>query len=483
MRSPAAAAHNRLAVPRPLLDRIRRHIDRHDLWAPRARVLAALSGGADSVAQLLLLRDLAADAQFVLVGAAHLNHRLRPEADADEAFCRALCERLGVPFVSLGADVAALAAEQRTSVEAAARRARYAFLEEVRQSLDADRIAVAHTADDQAETVLLRLLRGAGTRGLRGILPVRGRVVRPLLGCSRADLRAELAARGEVWREDATNADLALPRNRVRHELLPLLTSRYQPAVTRLLARTAEVADAEDALLEALAAEASATVVRREPMGVAMRRSRLRALPLALARRVVRRTLEAADAPRAASLADVEAVLAVCSRRGPRAALAAGVRVERFSADAVLLIRTPATRPAAALPVRTLAVPGAVDLPEIGPACRLRAERPILWAGEGGRDRVALKGSVPTPLVVRSRQPGDRLRPVGLGGSKKLQDLLVDRKVARAGRDLVPVVTDAAGRIVWVAGHAADADAVAVAPASDVIVLTFEPPDVPGSEG
>ena len=470
---------------RPLLDRIRRHIDRHDLWAPETRVLAALSGGADSVAQLLLLSDLAADARVVLAGAAHLNHRLRPEADADEAFCRALCERLGVPFVSLAADVAALATEQRTSVEAAARRARYAFLEEARQSLDADRIAVAHTADDQAETVLLRLLRGAGTRGLRGILPVRGRVVRPLLGCSRADLRADLAARGEAWREDATNADLALPRNRVRHELLPLLTAHYQPAVTRLLARTAEVADAEDALLEALAAEAATTVVKRLAVGVAICRSRLRALPLALARRVARRTLEAADAPRAATLADVEAVLAVCSRHGPRAALAAGLRVERFSADAVLLIRTPASPPAAPLPVRTLVVPGAVDLPELGPACRVRAERPILWTGEGGGAgmRVALTGTVPTPLVVRSRRPGDRLRPVGLGGSKKLQDLLVDRKVARSRRDLVPVVTDATGRILWVAGHAADADAVAVAPASDVIVLTFEPPDVPGSEG
>jgi tRNA(Ile)-lysidine synthetase-like protein len=159
--------------------------------------------------------------------------------------------------------------------------------------------------------------------------------------------------------------------------------------------------------------------------------------------------------------------------------------VERFSADAVLLIRTPGPAPAAALPVRTLTVPGIVELPEAGPECRLRAERPIEWTGlvEGRGPRVALKGTVPTPFTVRSRRPGDRLRPVGLGGSKKVQDLLVDRKVARGTRDLVPVVTDAAGRIVWVAGHAADADAVAVAPAGDVIVLTFEPPDVPGSEG
>jgi tRNA(Ile)-lysidine synthase len=472
-------------VRRSLLDRLLHDVDRHSLWRPETRVVAALSGGADSVAQLLLLRDLAADGQVVLAGAAHLNHRLRPEADADEAFCRDLCARLGVPLVARGADVAALASRWQTSIEAAARRERYEFLEEARRTLDAGRIAVAHTADDQAETVLLRLLRGAGTRGLRGILPVRGRVVRPLLGCSRAELRADLAARREGWREDASNADLALPRNRVRHELLPLLAGRYQPAVTRLLARTAEVADAEDALLEALAVEAAGTVVSGDALAPEMSPSRLAALPLALVRRVVRRTLEAAGAPRGVTLADVEAVLAVCGRRGPRAAWAAGLRVERFSANAVLLIRTPATSPATALPVRLLEVPGVVVLPEIGPECQLRAERPIEWTGrdEGRGPQVALKGTVPTPLVVRSRRPGDRLRPVGLGGSKKVQDLLVDRKVARRTRDLVPVVTDASGRIVWVAGHAADAEAMALGPAGDVIVLTFEPPDVPGSEG
>lgn len=135
--------------------------------------------------------------------------------------------------------------------------------------------------------------------------------------------------------------------------------------------------------------------------------------------------------------------------------------------------------------MRHLTVPGVVELPEAGTKCRLRAERPIQWTGVVSPDgtQVALASTVPTPLTVRGRRPGDRMRPVGLGGSKKLQDLLVDRKVPRRIRDLVPVVTDATGRIVWVAGQAADAEAVATAPASDVIVLTFEPPDVPGSEG
>jgi tRNA(Ile)-lysidine synthase len=201
---------------------------------------------------------------------------------------------------------------------------------------------------------------------------------------------------------------------------------------------------------------------------------------------VVRRALDLAGAPRAADLADVEHVLWVCRPDGPAAAEAAGLRVERFSRDAVLLTRPRASAPAAVLPLapRALAVPGAVDVPELGAGCRLTAEWPIRQEGRRSLTRgVALKGSVPVPLTVRSRRPGDRVRPVGLGGTKKLQDLLVDRKVPRAERDGVPVVVDATGRIVWVVGHAVDAEAAAVATDDDVIVLSFERPAVSGSEG
>ncbi len=184
----------------------------------------ALSGGADSVALLHLLRDLDERGELTLVGAAHLHHGLRGDAaDEDQAFCAALTARLGVPFETARVDVAALAREQKRSVEDAGRQARYAFLEEAADRLSADTIATAHTRDDQAETFLLRLLRGSGTRGLGGIRPRVGRVVRPLLDVERADLRRYLADRSEDFREDASNADVTLLRNRVRHELLPFL--------------------------------------------------------------------------------------------------------------------------------------------------------------------------------------------------------------------------------------------------------------------
>lgn len=471
-------------MTQPLNQRVRRFISRQRLWPRGARVVAALSGGADSVAQLLVLRDLAAAGDLVLAGAAHLNHQLRAAAAADEAFCRLLCARLQVPLDVESAPVASLAADWHLSIEAAARRARYAFFERARVRLGAEVVAVAHTAEDQAETVLLRLLRGAGTRGLRGILAKRGAVVRPLLDCRREALRALLAEREEGWVEDHTNADVGVPRNRVRHELLPLLAARFQPAVVRVLARTAEVAAGDDALLESLAAEACARTIRATSHGVALSRAALQELPPALARRVVRRALTAAGARVAPDLADVDVVLAVSASGGPAAGQAAGLRVERFAPDAVLLTGE-SSRPLAVVHTHELLVPGSVDLPELGPGCRLSAEPPIREQGQPADApyRLRLKRAVPTPLTVRARLPGDRIRPAGLDGTKKLQDLLVDRKVPRRERDRVPVVVDATGRIVWVVGHAADDAAVAAAGEDDVIVLIFHQPVESGSEG
>ena len=360
-----------------LLRRVRRYVARHDLWTPGARVVAALSGGSDSVALLHLLGDLAADGDLVVAGVAHLNHQLRPEAGRDEAFCRALCARLGLPCLVEHAAVPALASAAHVSVEVAAREARYAFLERARLDLRAEVVAVAHTADDQAETVLLRLLRGAGTRGLRGVLPKRGSIVRPLLDCTRAALQSDLESRGETWVEDASNSDVSLPRNRVRHELIPLLVARFQPAAIRVLARTAEAVSADEALLSALSTAALPSVVSTTALGVHLAGPALAALPPALARRVARRAIEVAGAPHAPDLAAVEALLAVCQPSGPAAAEVAGLRVERFSEDAVLLIREPRRAPAAAMPSRVLPVPGAVALPELGTGCRLTAERPM----------------------------------------------------------------------------------------------------------
>jgi tRNA(Ile)-lysidine synthase len=282
---------------------------------------------------------------LVLDGAAHLNHTIRgAESDADEAFCRALCDRLHVAFFSARVDVPAMAARDHVSIEVAARRARQAFLSEVRESRGADVVATAHTQDDQAETVLLRVVRGAGGRGLAAIRPQRGHLIRPLLSITRDELRRELAARGQEWREDATNADLANPRNRVRHELLPYLQKHFNRSMTQSLARLADVARADESWIEALVDEQSRGVVRIEGGLVSLNVSGWRALPEGLARRVARHALELARPDRAFDLKDADSVIAVAAGR-TAAAEFSGLRVERFGDSAVLIKRARESRP------------------------------------------------------------------------------------------------------------------------------------------
>src|SRR5579872_4050070 len=202
----------------PLAARTFEIIRRHALLRDGRRVLVALSGGADSVALLLLLRELDAAGELTVAGVAHLNHQLRgDDADADEQFCAALAAQLGLRFVSERLDVAGIAKAEHRSIEDAARRARYGFFDRAAAACEAHVTAVGHTKDDQAETFLLRLLRGAGARGLAGIYPRAGRVIRPLIDVERDALRMYLAARGQRFRDDASNADVAIPRNRVRH--------------------------------------------------------------------------------------------------------------------------------------------------------------------------------------------------------------------------------------------------------------------------
>jgi tRNA(Ile)-lysidine synthase len=322
-----------------LAARVLATLRRRRLLAHGTRVLAAVSGGADSVALAHLLAELSASGALQLVAVAHFDHCLRgAESARDASFCRDLAGALDVPFDVEAVDVASEAKRRKTSIESTARDLRYAFLERARARANADVVAVAHTSDDQAETVLLRLFRGAGTRGLGGIPPARDRVIRPLIDLAHADLTAYLQDRNRTWMEDSTNQDRAIPRNWVRHELLPLASSRYGDLTARL-ARSADLVRADDEALDAMTTAAAERVVSQFTDRVALDTAALLAEPVAIQRRLLRLALQRSSG-RAASwtlvsaLADlVEAGRAVSVRLGP-------CQVELSSAPGVLSIRS-----------------------------------------------------------------------------------------------------------------------------------------------
>jgi tRNA(Ile)-lysidine synthase len=270
-----------------LFERVRQTVVEQALFADGDALVVAVSGGADSTALALLLRDLAPGLGARVAVLAHLNHQLRPAADADEAFCRDLADRIGVPFASRRVDVRAEQRRRRTSLEDAARTVRYMFLSEVAAVHAASRIAVGHTRDDQAETVLLRLVRGAGPAGLAGIHPRMGQVIRPLLDARRREIEAWLRERGQPWCEDESNADRSIPRNKVRHEVLPGLLDAFGPGVVDVLARQAAVSRDDADWFEMVATETAARLVIEDGGAVAVERTALGALHPAIARRVV----------------------------------------------------------------------------------------------------------------------------------------------------------------------------------------------------
>jgi tRNA(Ile)-lysidine synthase len=300
------------------------------------KLVVAVSGGSDSVALLDALVTLSCPRGFRPV-AAHLDHALRAGSAEDAAFCRAFCQRLGVPIHVEVADVRGRAGRDRGGLEQAARRERYDFLRRVRTEEGAVAIAVAHTRDDQAETLLLRLLRGAGATGLSAMRLRRGSIVRPLLEVSRQEVLAHLHQRGLAWREDPTNAQLVHRRNRVRHELLPYLATHFNPRVREALARTAGLLADEEAFVRDQAERLLARAARDESGAVLVRRSALAQAPPPLARVAIRRALVRAGGLRQLGAVHVERVLRLVRSPAPcgRFLSLPGGRIVRFTREDV----------------------------------------------------------------------------------------------------------------------------------------------------
>lgn len=428
-----------------LLRRFQRHLDATGIVPPDSRGLVAVSGGADSVALLHLLHGVA-KGRHLEVHVAHLDHALRPDSPEDAAHVRALCAGLNVPLSVARTDVAALARAGKGGVEEAAREARRSFLQETARAQGCRWIALAHQRDDQAETFLLRLLRGAGTTGLAGMRPVEPPFVRPLLPFSRVELIEWLQESGIGWREDASNQEMIFARNRVRMELLPLLES-YNPAIRlRLNELCRQLAEDEDDWSVRVATELTRTAELtagecRLPCAVLTEASP------AMAGRLIRAALKSVRGNLRRLDADhIKAVLALACGPHPQGEVhLPGAWAGRRYGRVWLRRKPPVPIPQGSFEITA---PGSYAL------ASGRILSVALVAAIGGEDRHAVEFSaaeVPFPLLVRAPQPGDRLHPQGLAGTKKLQDLFVDLKLTKEERAAAVLVL-AGGELLWVAG-------------------------------
>jgi tRNA(Ile)-lysidine synthase len=436
-----------------LVDAVRSRIDAHAMIPPGTAVLVAVSGGADSMALLATLYRLR-PIYAMRLHVAHVNHQMRhSEALRDARFVEQQAARLGLPFHGLQVDVRARQHAAGLSPQHAAREVRYDALYRLQQSLGAARIAFGHTADDQAETVLMRLVRGTSPAGLAGIPPVRWPCIRPLSTVYRQTILAFLRAERIPWVEDSSNSYRGYLRNQVRHDILPLLR-RSSPRIDVHFNELTEMLVAENTFLDEHVEALYGQVVAPQPGNRLLLHSRpYQEAPLALQRRLLRRVLNTGlPAAVTASFQHIEQLrqFILHAVPGQRLTLPGKWMAERYR-EAVCLWDADYRSEGAHRHV--LSVPGMLDIPLLG--LRIRADfiqsvpEPIAQPGNFAyidASRLTL------PLTVRFRQPGDRFHPYGAPGQKKLNAFFIDKKVPRGERDRVPVVLSG-GEIVWVVGY------------------------------
>ncbi len=437
-----------------------------NLLKPGLRLAVGLSGGADSVALLRALAERSGELGLV-VHAAHLHHGLRgAEADADLEFARALATRLGLPFHEGHADTAAEAmpnpalGKAGETIEEAARRLRYAWFRRLMRAGEVDAVATAHTRDDQAETVLAKFLRGAWTEGLSGIYPrlesPEGMILRPLLGVGRAEVEAYLRQLGQDWREDSSNRQLTFTRNRIRHELLPLLEN-WNPRLREHLAQMGALArDEEDWWQAELARLGPQLILPGRPVrgggraagdGLALDVTRLVALPPALQRRLLRHAAEQLGAVPDFPATEALRALALTGRAGQKAELAQGLRAERTHRELRLTmgaVDSGAVKETKVAVEYSLSLPGEVEAPAFG--IRLRIE-----VSPAAADGTQTEQTQAKTALLRPWKPGDRVGVRYSSGPKKVKEVLERLRVTGTRRALWPVL-ELDGRIVWMQG-------------------------------
>lgn len=470
-----------------LVDKARSAVEKYDMFGPGDRVVVGVSGGPDSVALLRWLSGFARERGFQL-HIAHLDHMLRgEESAADARWVQNLAEDLGLPHTIEAIDVQAVRDEMRLSLEDAARQARYSFFAHVVKEVEARGVAVAHTADDQVETIVLHWLRGAGLAGLRGMQPVTTyrvvpgfessaadvRVVRPLLEVWRSEVESYLEENGLSARLDRSNLELDFLRNKVRQQLIPYLQS-YNPRIKESVLRSAEFLGADYDFIRSNVAEVWDSVARVGERKVTFDLTRWLELPESLQRHMLREAMcRLVGDVIGLSSVHIDSALAIIrsGRTGASVTWPRGLEVKKSYDSFLIGFCGPRREPSLSIEGQRLEVPGGTKI--YGTPWEVKAVLRSRPCGDAQPHHADLDFErVGKHLVVRRRKPGDRFRPLGMKGEKSLQDFFVDAKVPEEERDEVPIVSSS-DHVVWIVGSRID-DRVKVTPSTkDVLCLRF----------
>ncbi|WP_419662550.1 tRNA lysidine(34) synthetase TilS [Desulfosarcina variabilis] len=471
--------------PSNLLAEVKRALVAYHMLIPGDRVLVGVSGGPDSMVLLDLLYRLASDFKISL-GVAHLNHGLRGACAAHDArIARQAATRLGLPFYMVRADVARVRQGLKLSLEEAARRVRYAFFKKIMRDANFSKLALGHHLDDNAEQVLMAILRGSGPLGLAGIAPLRqNRILRPLIQVRRSQIEAYAEKNDIPWATDASNQDLRLMRNRIRHHLLPLISSAYNPRIQRQLSQLADVMRTEEEWIDGLITPAyTDAIVGHKEGSLIFNTNALKRMHPALLRRLIRRALfDVCGTLRRISFAHIQDVqwLIWKGTDGKSVHLPRGIRVcinqNQLQISRVKDYRRPVDRQNLADPVGKqidvpLFLPCTIQFDPMGIGMTFFACGPDQvppWQKIGPHQAFFDMDRLRLPLTLRSKRPGDRFIPLGGKGSQKVKKYFIDHHISRKDRVDTPILSDQR-QPVWLVGHRID-DRVKVTSATSKIL-------------
>lgn len=452
------------------------------LWQPHDTIVVAVSGGPDSVALLRILHEISRTRMPLALVCAHVNHGFRAESAEEAELVRGLAEELSIPFELAEFDIPSIMKESGLGPEGTARKKRYEFLIDTAHRYKAVAVALAHHADDQAETVLMRLLRGSGLSGLAGMRWKRTEkkveLIRPLLRINKTSLVGLCQSEGFAYAEDASNQLAVYQRNAIRLEVLPLL-EQHNPRVRQSLLQLAEIAGAEDEYMEANAAKCLDELVLAEHGKYTLKRAAFAAIPSALQRRLIKLILNYLSAELSMDFPKVEEVRRRALQEYPTVwtlDLGGGYVCMR-QYDSLVFSSKPWIQQVSYTYPLSLAHPR-MNLVEIGKVMEMRVlEREgftVQEEGPGKRSAWFDGDEIVLPLTIRSRLPGDTIRVMGLSGSKKVKDIYIDDKIPSSERSAIPLVCDGLGNIIWIPGVRRSDHALVRRHTDTVLLLTLK---------